>query len=83
MAKAEVKIKLHKQAVRALLRSNEVLTDLQKRATDIAVAAGPGMEVDTEIGRNRARASVRTATPEAVRAEAKDRDLTKAIDAGR
>lgn len=80
---AVVKIKVNKQAVRQLLRSNEVLAELERRATNIAVAAGPGMEVDSELGKTRARASVRTATPEAVRAEAKHRALTQAIDAAR
>jgi hypothetical protein len=41
------------------------------------------METESSTGPNRARASVWTATREAMEAEAKDRALTRAIDAGR
>lgn len=79
----KVTIKLNQAAIAQLLRSPEVLEELTRRAIRIAVAAGPGMEVDEELGPHRARASVRTATFEAMRAEAKGRALTKALDAGR
>jgi hypothetical protein len=69
--------------MRDLLRSPEVRRDLERRARNIAAAAGPGFEADSEIGRNRARASVWTATFEAMAAEATDRALTRSIDAGR
>lgn len=58
-------------------------TDLERRARAIAANAGEGMEVDIEVGANRARASVRTTTIRAMRAEATQRALTRAIDAGR
>lgn len=77
------KVRLNRKGVRELLRSREVLSDLERRANAIAAAAGEGMEVDSEVGRNRARASVRTATREAVLAEAQQRALTRALDAGR
>ena len=80
---ARVRVKLNSAGVRRLLQSPEVLADLVRRAESIAAAAGPGMEVDSEIGPTRARASVRTATPEAVEAEAESRALTRAIDGGR
>lgn len=66
-----------------LLKSPEVLADLRRRANAIAAAAGEGHEVDVRVGARRARASVRTATFDAMRAEAKDRTLTRALDAGR
>lgn len=69
--------------MKGLLRSPEVRADLEARARRIAAAAGPGMEVDVEVGAKRARASVRTATYEAMRAEATDRALSRALDAGR
>lgn len=75
-------IKLHSPGVKALLQDPKV-TDLEGRAARIAAAAGEGMEADLTIGPQRARASVRTATPEAMVAEATNRDLTRAIDAGR
>lgn len=78
-----VKVELNRTNVRALLRSGPVQSDLQRRANAIARAAGEGMEVDSGTGPNRARASVRTGTREAMEAEARDRALTRAIDAGR
>jgi hypothetical protein len=81
------RIKLNSPEIRRMLRGEGqyggVADDLNRRARNIAKAAGEGMEVDTEVGPNRVRASVRTATPEAMRREAQDRALTRAIDAGR
>ena len=78
-----VRIVLNRKGMRQLLRSPEVLADLKRRAEAIAAAAGSGMEVSAMVGRNRARASVITATSEARNAEATSRALTRAIDAGR
>lgn len=77
------KFELNHAGVRELLCSDGVLADLRGRAERIAAAAGDGMEVDARVGANRARASVHTATWEARHAEALDRVLTRAIDAGR
>lgn len=82
MAK-NVRIEVNRKAVRSLLRSPEVKADLERRAKKIAAAAGPGFEVDSHVGKNRARADVATGTFEAMRAEATDRALTRAVDAGR
>jgi hypothetical protein len=78
-----VVVKINHNGVRELLRSPEVLADLERRARAIAAAAGPGMVVDSEIGPNRARASVRTGTFAARHAEATRRALSRALDAGR
>lgn len=83
VAREKVTIRLHRARIRELLRSPDVQADLVTRAEAIAAAAGEGCEVDSAVGRTRARASVRTATPEAVRAEARDKTLTRAIGAGR
>lgn len=77
------RVKLNRKGVRELLQSSEVQADLERRANAIAAAAGEGMEVDSGVGRTRARASVRTATREAVLAETQNRALTRALDAGR
>lgn len=82
MAK-NVRIKLNRKGVQALLRGPEIQADLERRANAIAAAAGPGFDVDTFVGRNRARADVATGTHEARKAEATNRVLTRAIDAGR
>lgn len=78
-----VKIVVNRKGVRELLRSPEVQRDLERRADQIASAAGPGHIVDSERGPNRARASVRTDTIEAMVDEAEHRTLTRALDAGR
>lgn len=78
-----IKIEMNPAGVREVLQSEGVRADLRRRAEAIAAAAGEGMEADSRIGATRARASVVTATPEAMRAEAEDRALTSAIDAGR
>ncbi len=80
-------MRLNRSEVRRPLRAEGdyagVAEDLERRGDAIAEAAGEGMEVDAQTSRNRYRVSVRTATPEAARAEAETRDLTRAIDAGR
>lgn len=66
-----------------MLRSPEVQRELARRADAIAKAAGPGMRANVYQGQDRARARVWTGTVEARKAEAEDRALTRAIDAGR
>lgn len=78
-----VTIRLTRNGPRQLRRSPAVLADLTRRARRIAAAAGPGMETDADLGVNRARAAVWTASAQAIRAEATNRALTRAIDAGR
>ena len=78
-----IRVEINRKGVEALLKSAEVQADLERRAKAIADAAGPGMDVDVRVGKTRARASVRTGTPEAIEAEATDKTLTRAIDAGR
>jgi len=53
-----VKIQLNRQAVRQLLNGREVQADLERRASRIAQAAGPGYTHEVAPGRNRARAGV-------------------------
>lgn len=78
-----VRIVLNRKGIRELLRSSEVRRDLERRAEAIASAAGPGHVVDSQIGPNRARASVRTDTIDAMVNEATARTLTRSLDAGR
>lgn len=69
--------------VAKILKDPRSATMLLGKAQKIADAAGPGMRASVVIGRNRARASVITETRAAKRAEATNRALTRAIDAGR
>lgn len=78
-----VRIDLNRASVKALLRSPEVLAELERRARNIAAAAGPGHIVDSQIGRNRARAAVITDSFGAMWREARERNLSRSIDAGR
>lgn len=78
-----VRVELNRKALVGLLKSPEVRADLEARARRIAAAAGPGMTVESQVGRMRARASVVTATTEARRAEAVDRRLSSSLQAGR
>jgi hypothetical protein len=78
---AKVRIQLTRNGPRELRRLPAVQADMLQRAKQVAAAAGPGMEATSFLGRNRARASVITATREARWAEATDRALTRAIGA--
>lgn len=78
-----VRVRMNRAGVRQLLRSPEVVADLERRARAIAEAAGDGHEIDSSVGRNRARVEVRTDTPAAKAREAKHRTLTASIDAAR
>lgn len=83
VARMRVQIRLNPKGVRELLRSKEVVDDLDARTKRIAAAAGPGMEASVQVGRTRARGSVITATALARRREAKARALSRSLDAGR
>lgn len=78
-----VRIELNDAGIKALLRSAEVGDEIKRRADNIARAAGPGMHSETYQGRDRVRARVWTGTYAARKAEAEDRALTRALDAGR
>lgn len=69
---------------RELLKSPEVRADLLRRAHAIEAAAGNGSyDVTPSTTPSRARVSVGTADYAARKAEATDRALTRALDAGR
>lgn len=77
------RLKLNKDGIVALLQSEEVQQDLAARGERIAATAGEGVEAELTKNRDRAVVFVRTKTNEARKAEAEDRALTRAIDAGR
>ncbi len=79
----KVKVTLNNAEFRKLRTSAPVVADLKRRLDNIAAAAGPGMRVRVSSGGSRARGTVYTATMAARRREARDRVLTKALDAGR
>ncbi len=78
-----IRVEVNAEGVRELLKSPAVQADLRRRGEAIALIAGPGHEVDLNVESRRASVIVITAEPEAMAAEAEDRNLTRAIDAGR
>lgn len=79
----KVRIQINSPGVVAVLSDPGVARDLAERGERIAAAAGDGFEVDATRNRDRSVVFVTTATTEARKAEAEDRALTRAIDAGR
>jgi hypothetical protein len=79
----KVRVEPNSAGIQAYLKSDGVLALLTAMGERIAAAGGEGMEVSSRIGATRARVSVITATRAARKAEATDRALTSAIDAGR
>lgn len=90
---ADVRVRLNSRGVREVLNSKEIRSDLYRRAQAIAERAGttpvdeetgePAHDFAVRNGRSRARASVWTATPQAMQSELTDRTLSSALDAGR
>lgn len=84
-----VVIKLNTAGIREMLKSPGVQADLKARADRMAAAANAtagienGFLSEVTVGAVRARARVFTATADAMVAEAEDRVLTRAFDAGR
>ena len=79
----DVKVELNKAGVRKLLQSADVQQDLERRGRAIKQAGGVGVEMSSEVQRNRAKVTVYTDTPEAMENEATNRTLTRALDSGR
>lgn len=77
------RFQLNRSGIRSILKSAEAKAELERRAKAVASTAGEGFEWDSMIGVSRARATVKTATNAARRAEAKDKKLTRSIDAAR
>jgi hypothetical protein len=78
----KIRVELNEKGVAELLNSAAVRDDLVRRGEAMAGAAGDGFEVSTSHT-DRVRVTVRAETIDAKRAEAEDRALTRAIDAGR
>lgn len=82
--KAKVdKIVFHYAGFNAVRKSAGVVADITQRAQRIAATVGPGAEVTITQTPSRVRATIYTDTVEAKTAEAEDKTLSSAIDAGR
>jgi hypothetical protein len=81
MAKAEVKLNL--RGLNALMKSEGVQRDLDARGQRMAKLAGENFEYVPSPGRYTARGYVQPIGVEGKREEARDKKLTRSIDAGR
>lgn len=77
------KVKMNRRGAIAVLKSDGVRDDIQRRVNAIASTAGDGFVGRVSYGRDRVLGNVHAETPEAMRAESEDRALTSALDAGR
>lgn len=66
-----------------MAKSPEALAEVEARAKKVARAAGPGFEMSSRIGRNRARASVRADSFSARVRNSRQAILLRALEAGR
>ncbi|NII42296.1 hypothetical protein E9228_002954 [Curtobacterium flaccumfaciens] len=80
-----IRVELNSAGVVALLQSEEIKAELLRRGEAIQAAAGgaPDFDVIAVTGRQRAAVYVATASVQGMLAEATDRTLTRALDAGR
>jgi len=83
VSNADVTLKLNIAGFNRLRNEPGVVADLKHRAQAVADAAGEGHLSEVLTGKTRARSQVVTATYDARRREATDRNLTRAIDAAR
>ena len=78
------KISWNRDAFRQIRLLPEVDADMQARAARVAAAAGSGYEAKrSDAPRNRARAAVVTTSMKAIRQNARDNTLLRALDACR
>ncbi|MEV8028448.1 hypothetical protein [Cellulosimicrobium funkei] len=84
---AKIRLELNPAGFEEILTGPEVRGDLERRGRAIARAAGRGFEASTVLlnfgGSPRTGVVVRATTARARRAQARDRVLNRALDAGR
>lgn len=80
---ADVKVKLRIKGLNALMTSPPVVSIVAQRAARIAKAAGPDFEMVVKPTNRVARAFVRSKGAAGAKAEARNKVLTMALDAGR
>lgn len=80
---AKIRFDINHAGVAELLNHPALVADIEARCARIAAAAGEGFKYEAKAGRDRAIGVVWSYTNQAKAAEARDRALTRAIDAGR
>ncbi len=83
MAKSDVRVKLKIRGVNQVMTSRGATEEVASRAQRMARAAGPNFEAVVKPHKYTARAYVRNRNREGAEQEARDKTLTRAIDAGR
>jgi hypothetical protein len=78
-----IEFKINDDAIKAILNGPEIEELIDERTKRIAEAAGPGFKPSVRKGKTRMRGSVITTDKASRLAEAQDRALTKAVEAGR
>ena len=73
------KFELNRSGVAELLKSPAMIEILREKARGIQEAAGDGYEISSYVGKNRANASVKTKTKQAIRDNNKNNTLLKAM----
>lgn len=82
----DVRLEINRQIIGHILRSDQVLADLVRRAQAVATATSSGdltYEVRSDVGRNRARAAVIAAGARTNAHELAHHDLARTIDHAR
>lgn len=76
---AKSRVKWNNKAFRELRLLPEILEEVEQRADDVASKAGFGYKASAVYGKNRARASVITATFDAILDNARNNTLLRAL----
>ena len=76
---ANMKFKLNSGGVRELLKSQEMQSVLNEKATGIKNRCGEGYTQDVYVGKNRANAMVKAETYQAKRDNLKNNTILKAV----
>ena len=80
---ADVSVRLKLRGLNALMTSRPVTAEVVRRARKIQEAAGPDFEVNVVPHKYTARAYVRAANARGAVLEARDKVLTRSLNAGR
>ena len=74
------KLKIHKETIKQLMKSEEIQQACLKEAQAIKNSAGDGYRVDTFLGETRVNCSVTPYTPDAIKDTLQNNTLIKLAD---
>lgn len=76
---SNLKFKLNRQGVSALMKSNEMISVLEGYGNDIKARCGEGYSTDTMVGKNRANTMIYAETYQAKSDNKKNNTILKAL----